>query len=87
MSAKEYIVRTRVRFAKLELKQMGKPLHQIAVDNGFYDQSVFTKFFRRIVGKTPLAYRRQHLSHGPFCQATENEFSIGKKGGSTFRDH
>lgn len=66
MSAKEYIVRTRVRFAKLELKQIDKPLHQIAVDNGFYDQSVFTKFFRRIVGKTPLAYRRQHLSRVPF---------------------
>lgn len=83
MSAKEYIVRTRVRYAKLDLKQTDKSIHQIAVDCGFYDQSVFTKFFRRTVGKTPLVYRRHHLSRvqsrdpaGPAASAPERELDF-----------
>jgi transcriptional regulator GlxA family with amidase domain len=30
---------------------------QVAVDTGFYDQSHFTRTFRRLSGLTPVAYR------------------------------
>jgi AraC-like DNA-binding protein len=32
---------------------------KIAGEAGFYDQSHFTKRFRKVTGMTPLAYRKQ----------------------------
>ncbi|RJX40286.1 AraC family transcriptional regulator [Paenibacillus pinisoli] len=45
----------RINYAKIELKKR-RPIAQIAVDTGFYDQSHFTKVFAKIVGATPQTY-------------------------------
>ncbi|WP_127533931.1 AraC family transcriptional regulator [Paenibacillus kobensis] len=45
----------RINHAKIELKKR-RPIAEIAVDTGFYDQSHFTKAFAKIVGATPQTY-------------------------------
>jgi len=45
----------RINHAKIELKNR-RPIAEIAVDAGFYDQSHFTKAFAKIVGATPQTY-------------------------------
>jgi AraC family transcriptional regulator len=37
-----------------------RPLSDVALACGFYDQSHFTRLFRRETGVTPAAYRREH---------------------------
>jgi AraC-like DNA-binding protein len=39
-----------------------EPLAQIALRCGLSDQSHFTRVFRRLVGVTPGAWRRQHAT-------------------------
>lgn len=46
----------RVNYAKKELKQ-GRPLLEVGLEAGFYDQSHFTKVFKNYVGLTPSAYQ------------------------------
>ncbi|BFH68721.1 MAG: AraC family transcriptional regulator [Paenibacillus dendritiformis] len=45
----------RINHAKKELKNR-RPIAEIAVDTGFYDQSHFAKAFAKIVGTTPQTY-------------------------------
>jgi AraC-like DNA-binding protein len=45
----------RINHAKKELKNR-RPIADIAVDTGYYDQSHFSKAFAKIVGATPQAY-------------------------------
>lgn len=45
----------RINFAKKELCKC-RPISEIALDAGFYDQSHFTKTFTRCVGVTPQKY-------------------------------
>ncbi|BFH17437.1 AraC family transcriptional regulator [Paenibacillus melissococcoides] len=45
----------RINHAKKELKNR-RPIAEIAVDTGFYDQSHFAKAFAKIVGATPQTY-------------------------------
>jgi len=45
----------RINHAKTELKNC-RPIADIAVDTGFYDQSHFAKAFAKIVGVTPQTY-------------------------------
>lgn len=45
----------RINHAKTELKNR-RPIAEIAVDTGFYDQSHFAKAFAKIVGATPQTY-------------------------------
>lgn len=47
----------RVSYAKQRLHSPS-PLHEIALDAGFADQSHFTRTFRRATGLTPAAFRR-----------------------------
>jgi AraC family transcriptional regulator len=56
----EYIRRVRVGFARRELAMTGRPIAEIALDAGFFDQSQLTKTFKRVTGRTPAAYRAQH---------------------------
>ncbi|MDP3908824.1 MAG: helix-turn-helix domain-containing protein [Gemmatimonadales bacterium] len=42
-----------------ELARADAPLSDVALRAGFADQSHFTRFFRRTMGVTPLAYRRE----------------------------
>lgn len=46
----------RVNYSKKELKQ-GRPLLEVGLEAGFYDQSHFTKVFKNYVGLTPSAYQ------------------------------
>ena len=56
----EYIRRVRVGFARRELVMTDKPIAEIALSAGFFDQSQLTKTFKRVTGRTPAAYRAQH---------------------------
>lgn len=55
----EYIRRVRVAFARRELVVTDKPIAEIALSAGFFDQSQLTKTFKRVTGRTPAAYRAQ----------------------------
>lgn len=55
----EHVRQVRIEKAKALLMQPSLPLHEISQLCGFYDQSHFCRSFRRIVGVSPLAFRRQ----------------------------
>lgn len=58
----EYIRQLRVEFACRELSLTDAPLAQIALAAGFYDQSHFSRTFKKIVGLTPTVYRASFRS-------------------------
>lgn len=58
ITAREFLMRVRVEEAIRRLRTTRLPLAQIARACGFYDQSAFTRHFRRAVGLTPSSYRR-----------------------------
>ena len=65
MSPKQLLMRTRLDEAMRRLDDTDLPIAAIAGDCGFYDQSSFTRQFRRAVGMTPGAYRtRGEGRHG-----------------------
>jgi AraC family transcriptional regulator len=45
------------------LRESRRPIAEIALDAGFYDQSHFTNVFRRLRGMTPDQYRTQRSSN------------------------
>jgi AraC family transcriptional regulator len=53
----EYVRKLRIEFACREISQTDTPLTEIALAAGFYDQSHFSRTFKRIVGLTPGEYR------------------------------
>jgi AraC family transcriptional regulator len=53
----DYLRRLRVEFASRELITSDLPLSEIAVATGFYDQSHFTRTFKRLTGLTPAEFR------------------------------
>lgn len=55
----EYLNRIRVRAAAGLLAKSRLSLSAIAADLGFYDQSHFTRIFRRLTGATPGMFRAQ----------------------------
>ena len=57
-----YHRRLRIEWAARELARADAPLSDVALRAGFADQSHFTRFFRRTMGVTPLAYRRLQRS-------------------------
>ena len=57
VSPHDYLVQFRIRKAR-ELLADGQSIAQAALDTGFFDQSHFTRHFRRIVGITPGSYLR-----------------------------
>ena len=54
----QFITRTRIEAACEYLLSIGKKLAQVAVDNGFYDQSSLTQHFRKQMKVTLLKYRK-----------------------------
>lgn len=61
----DFINRYRIEEAKKMLtdsRQKSKTITQIYLDVGFNSKSVFNTFFKKQVGKTPSAYRQEHLS-------------------------
>lgn len=59
MTPRQYIQRVRANAACEALVATNHTIAQVAADCGYYDQSYFTKQFRRFMGLTPLAYRKQ----------------------------
>jgi PAS domain S-box-containing protein len=60
MTPREYLLRVRTDAAAHALATTDRPVGEIALDCGFYDQSSFGKLFRRRVGVTPVEYRRRY---------------------------
>lgn len=60
LSAKQLILRLRLEEAIQRLRTTDAPVAQIAHECGYYDQSAFTRQFRRVVGMGPGAYRSTH---------------------------
>ena len=54
-----YVARRRMRHAQELMLHSGESLAEIALACGLCDQAHFTRVFRRIVGMTPRAWRRQ----------------------------
>jgi AraC-like DNA-binding protein len=63
-----YVARRRMALAKKLMLTTDEPLAQIALACGLCDQSHFTRVFRRVVGTSPHAWRREHAS-GPIAAA------------------
>lgn len=59
MSPGEYLMRLRLQLARRQLTESNTAVGSIASACGFYDQSHFTRSFKKYTGLTPLAYRRQ----------------------------
>ena len=57
LSAKQLILRLRLEEAILRLRTTDAPLGQIANECGYYDQSAFTRQFKKVVRMSPGAYR------------------------------
>jgi transcriptional regulator GlxA family with amidase domain len=54
----EYVLSLRVQEAQRLLATTRMSLGGIAAATGFYDQSHFTKRFRKVTGVTPSEYRK-----------------------------
>ncbi len=64
MSPQQFILRVRVNAACQDLTRTDLSITQIAQRAGFYDQSYFTKQFRKLMGHTPTGYRRKYHRGG-----------------------
>jgi AraC family transcriptional regulator len=53
-----YVMRRRIERAQVIMLRSDAPLAQIALDCGLADQAHFTRLFRRLVGRSPGAWRR-----------------------------
>ncbi len=53
----DVVRRKRIEFARLEIVKGELPLVEIALRAGFYDQSHFTKIFKRLAGTTPREFQ------------------------------
>ncbi len=58
----EYLLEVRLQVARQQLERTTVPLSEVAVGCGFYDQSYFTKRFKKATGLRPLDYRRYFAS-------------------------
>lgn len=57
MTAKEWIDKTLVSYLKAELRHSDKSLNQLAEEMNFPNTSFLCKYFKRMTGLSPLAYR------------------------------
>src|SRR5262249_40528985 len=55
----DYMRQLRTEYACHALVETDKPLREIALDAGFFDQSHFCRVFLKLTGTTPKEYRRQ----------------------------
>jgi AraC-like DNA-binding protein len=57
LSAKQLMLRFRLEEAIMRLRTTDASVAQIATECGYYDQSAFTRQFKRVVRMSPGAYR------------------------------
>ncbi len=57
LSPRDFILRTRINAAAVELRKGSEPIASLAEKYRFCDQSAFTRQFRKILGTTPARYR------------------------------
>src|SRR5262249_40508574 len=57
-----YVMRRRIHLAAELMLKGDAPLSQIAINCGFADQAHFSRQFRRAMGRTPSAWRRECAS-------------------------
>jgi PAS domain S-box-containing protein len=60
VGVKEFILRARLQAAADALQAGSDRIAEVALQSGFYDQSAFTRHFRKRIGLTPAHYRRRH---------------------------
>jgi len=60
LSPMDYVLSLRVQESQRQLVTTNEPIGEIALNTGFYDQSHFTKRFRKVTGMTPLQYRKRY---------------------------
>lgn len=65
MAPHQYVLHTRLERAKSLLLQGKFSVAEVAVRVGFFDQSHFTRYFKRIVGVTPQTLLRQNSKNIP----------------------
>ncbi len=70
MTPQQYILRVRINAAGQLLISSDHSVAEIAAECGFYDQSYFTKQFRKQHGQTPLQYRATYEPRGANPQQT-----------------
>jgi two-component system response regulator YesN len=59
----EYLTRLRISAAKQLLSRSGDVyVRDVALQVGYPDARYFSQVFKRVVGTTPRAYQRAHLS-------------------------
>jgi len=64
MTAQQFLLRVRVNAASRMLTSDDHSVAEIALRTGFYDQSYFTKHFKRQTGMTPTDYRQRYQTLG-----------------------
>ena len=60
ITVSQLITKTRIDIASEMLQNKATPIAEIAHSCGYFDQSAFSRVFRRAVGLTPKQYRAQH---------------------------
>jgi len=60
ITASQFITKQRIDVASEMLRRSLVPIADIAVTCGYFDQSAFSRVFRRTVGLTPSQYRTRH---------------------------
>jgi len=53
----QYVLRTRMRHAAVRVRSSNDSISAIALDSGFGDLSTFNRYFKRLMGVTPSAFR------------------------------
>ncbi len=61
LSPMEYVHSLRIQEAQRLLATTTQSVAEVSAATGFYDQSHFTKRFKKVTGITPLKYRREFL--------------------------
>ena len=64
VSIPDFIVRTRIHNAKLQLRNTNDNLQKVAENNGFLSSTVFIKTFKKLEGITPGGYREMFEAEG-----------------------
>jgi AraC-like DNA-binding protein len=64
ITASQFIIKTRIDQASKLLRTTDDAIAGIADRCGYFDQSAFSRVFRRAVGLTPRQYRARHREYG-----------------------